>query len=108
YDSNTMTATTYGDTWEWDGDTWARLTPANPPAPRVAGSMAYHAASGQVMMFGGAVDANAYVPVAAETWLWNGTAWAKQVGPQPPARARAMMAPDPVRGVVVLFGGGGN
>jgi len=41
-----------------------------------------------------------------DTWTWDGTTWTKQQpATSPPPRAGAKMAFDPVRRVVVLFGG---
>jgi hypothetical protein len=66
--------------------------------------MAYDAARSQVVLFGG-VDATTRL---ADTWVWNGTAWA-DVTPasSPPARSDHALAYDSGRARVVLFGGGG-
>ncbi len=41
------------DTWTWNGATWTELSPVTSPSGRWAGSMAFDAAQGQVIMFGG-------------------------------------------------------
>src|SRR5437773_2235475 len=44
-----------GDTWTWDGADWTRRDPApsSTPQPRYGMGMAYDAAHGQVVLFGG-------------------------------------------------------
>jgi cysteine-rich repeat protein len=53
------------DTWEWDGSDWIEISPdsGNPPARRSFG-MTYHAASRQVVLFGG-IDNNGLLD---DTW----------------------------------------
>src|SRR5262249_31679540 len=43
-------------TWTWDGTTWTRQSPATHPAARYDASMAYDQATGQLVLFGGAVN----------------------------------------------------
>jgi hypothetical protein len=59
----------YGDTWTWDGSTWAKQHPATSPPTRYSASMAYHAATGTVVLFGG-VDSDA-TGVTEDTWTWG-------------------------------------
>ena len=47
------TSTMYGDTWEWTGTDWQQLAPAASPAARSYGSLAYDAATRQLVLFGG-------------------------------------------------------
>ena len=42
-----------GDTWEWDGTTWAQKFPANTPSAKLIYSMTYDPILGEVLMFGG-------------------------------------------------------
>jgi len=51
----------------WNGTTWTQLHPTTSPAPRFDAQMAYDAASGQVVLFGGAVNDIADV---ADTWVY--------------------------------------
>ncbi|MGE3174591.1 MAG: hypothetical protein AB7O97_18310 [Planctomycetota bacterium] len=91
-------------TWEFDGAQWLPVV-TNPSLPS-GGPMAYDVHRGTMVMFGG----NASSPTAAvlvdETWLYDGMGW-RQAQPRtrPPARTRAALAHDPVRGRTVLFGG---
>ncbi|MFO1029440.1 MAG: kelch repeat-containing protein, partial [Planctomycetota bacterium] len=91
----------------WDGSTWTAM-PAGPSA-RAYAAMAYDSARQRTVLFGG--RSGAY-PMdwtdLAETWEWDGTAWAQRAVVGPPARGDHAMAYDSVRGVVVLFGGNDN
>jgi hypothetical protein len=51
------------DTWTWDGIDWHQIHPGTPPA-RESQAMAYDAATGQIVMFGGEVSG----AVVGETW----------------------------------------
>jgi hypothetical protein len=45
--------------------------------------------------------------VLGDTWAWDGQSWTQLQPPaSPPARAHHSMATDPVRGRILLFGGG--
>ena len=90
------------DTWLWSGGQWTRATPAASPSGRTGSSMAFHAASGKVVLFGG--FALGLGPLS-DTWLWDGSTWTQTGGPGPSARSGAAMAEDPARGEVLLVGG---
>jgi hypothetical protein len=89
------------DTWTWDGTTWTQQNPSTSPSARNSASMAYDAATGQMVLFGGlsGTDLN-------DTWTWDGTTWT-QLSPatSPPARYGASMVYDAASGQMVLFGG---
>ena len=95
------------ETWEYAGATaaWTQITPAGTaPSPRAHHAMAYDAAGGKVVLFGGG-DGSA----AAETWEYDGAAatWAK-VTPSsgaPSGRTHHALAYDLARQRLVLFGG---
>jgi hypothetical protein len=95
------------DTWEWDGAAgiWTEVTPAgSPPPARSEHAMAYDAARGKVVLFGGSTG----IPIQ-DTWEWDGTAatWTDTTpaGDKPTARSGHAMAYDAARGKAVLFGG---
>lgn len=95
------------DTWTWDGSTWEQLSPVNsPPARRIA-KMAYDAANGQIVLFGGWRVAG--MTGSADTWVFDGINWT-ELSPavSPPERTTTAMAYDSARARVVLFGGGDN
>jgi hypothetical protein len=92
------------DTWTWDGTTWTQQNPEDAPAGRWAAAMAYDAATGTAVLFGG----DNQLELFADTWAWDGTTWTKQTkraAPQPYSREFAAMAYDAATGTAVLFGG---
>ncbi|MBS1801855.1 MAG: PASTA domain-containing protein [Acidobacteria bacterium] len=90
------------ETWQWDGTNWTQANPPSSPPARNATAMAYDAAHGNVVMFGGSVSGSR----GGDTWIWNGTTWT-QMSPanSPPARDDYAMTYDAAHGQVVLFGG---
>ena len=93
------------DTWEWDGTTWSLRQPATSPATRTVPAVAYDPIGRRVVMFGGRSSFANTNSELDDTWVWDGTNWTELVGPGPSKRAAAAMAFDPVRGVIVLYGG---
>jgi hypothetical protein len=63
-----------GDTWTWDGSDWTERTPAHSPPARGYPGMAYAAAPGQVVLFGGGSDSGKL----DDTWIWAGSDWTRQ------------------------------
>jgi hypothetical protein len=89
-------------TWTWDGTNWTEQATAVHPTPRAYAAMAYDAATGTVVLFGGLGKSRAL----GDTWTWNGTTWTQQhPAVHPGARTNAAMAYDAATGNVVLFGG---
>src|SRR5438876_1061603 len=81
---------------------WALKFSTNSPPGRFLHAMAYDAAHGQTVLFGG----NNAGSDLSDTWMWDGTNWTqKSPANVPPARYGHTMAYDTVRGQVVLFGG---
>ncbi|WP_412069205.1 kelch repeat-containing protein [Rubrivirga sp. IMCC43871] len=74
------------------------------PAPRSGYAMAYDAAQGRVVLFGGS---DSTYQRLGDTWAWTADGWRLVAGAGPPARSDAQMAFDAARGAVVLFGGRG-
>lgn len=106
---------TSGDTYLWDGKAWARSAASGPPA-RFGASMAFDAARGVIVLYGGFATAGSATHAGAappptplgDTWTWDGRSWTQQhpVHPPPP-RGESAMAFDTPRGQIVLFGGKG-
>jgi hypothetical protein len=89
-------------TWVWDGSNWRQMQPALSPPARFGHAMAYDAASGKVVLFGGYADYGE----TNDTWTWDGANWTQVFSPACPlARTGHSMAFDALRGEVVLFGG---
>src|SRR5262249_6170345 len=98
------------DTWEWNGTKWTQKAPSVSPSRRCSHSLAYDAARGVSVMFGGFDGTH-----DNEAWERDGTTW-KRRGPTgirlappttafPSKRFVSAMAYDAARGVSVLFGG---
>jgi cysteine-rich repeat protein len=95
-----------GETWRWDGSTWTFLT-ADGPAARRNAVMAFDAARGRVVLFGGYAQFSS--SPFEDTWEWDGAEWQEvsPTGDSPPARHAASMTFDEVRGQIVLYAGFG-
>jgi hypothetical protein len=65
------------DTWTWDGTRWTQRHPLRSPSARSSTGpmpgLAYDAALGEVVVFGG-IDFATNVPLN-DTWTWNGRDW---------------------------------
>src|SRR5258706_10036725 len=100
--------TPFGETWLWDGVAWAQHTAQSDPPPRAFQGMAFDAARGRIVMFGGCAGSMCAVRLG-DTWEWDGTRWhEKTPASSPPARGATTMTYDAARGTVVLFGGCSN
>jgi tetratricopeptide (TPR) repeat protein len=89
-----------GDTWEFDGKAWAKITESGPGA-RTSPGFAFDSKRGLLIIFGGIASDGA----KNDTWSWDGTMWKKLSENGPPARAMGYMAYDKDRDRIVLFGG---
>jgi hypothetical protein len=68
--------------------------------------MAYDAATGQLLLFGGSSLIGIAGGFHGDTWTWTGHTWRKlHPATSPPARHNADMIYDAATGNVVLFGG---
>jgi hypothetical protein len=96
-----------GDLWRWDGSSWTELAPATALPPRKNHGVAYDSARQRVVVFGGIVGGLAAPSKSLDdTWEWNGQDWIdRTAAKKPAARAGHAMTYDPVRGVVLVFGG---
>jgi hypothetical protein len=57
----------YDETWEWDGSNWSLQTLLPHPAGRSSSAMAFDAARGEIVLFGGALYFGANE--ASDTWV---------------------------------------
>lgn len=93
------------DTWEWDGECWARLPVSGPPAADGA-QMVYDSGRRRMVLFGGSLDSDTFANrFSPQTWEWDGKKWTQAATTGPVARVGHSMAYDTKRHVVVLFGG---
>src|SRR5215472_4159431 len=80
--------------------TWTQQAPAVHPSARIAQAMAYDAATGTVVLFGGH---NSRRGALGDTWTWDGTTWTKQhPAVHPSARYYPAMAYDAATSTAVL------
>jgi hypothetical protein len=85
---------------------WTKQHPAASPSARWGAAVAYDAATGTVVLFGGADQTDAPLD---DTWVWDGSTWTEQALPAaPPAQAGGAMAYDAATGTVVLLTDGRN
>jgi hypothetical protein len=108
-----------GDTWEWDGNSWAQWPPpplpsplGTPPPPyspssRVSAAMAFYPSGGTFntgydLLFGGSGASGDL----RDTNFFGNLGWnnANLIG-NPPSRSDASMAAYPVSSTIILFGG---
>jgi hypothetical protein len=62
---------TLDDTWEWDGNTWVQRFPPTSLGPLAGHLMAYDAARGVTVLYGGVVDGLQ----STEVYEWDGADW---------------------------------
>ena len=90
-------------TWQWDGTDWPQLVTATTPPAAVFPAMTFFDAHGVAVLTSGTGSGSQ--PLA--TFVHDGTDWS--VGPSAPAalstRQGQALAYDPLREMVVLFGG---
>lgn len=86
---------------EWDGSRWFDVPTAGGPSARYGHAMAFDAARGTLVLFGGAT----LTGNLADTWTWNGTQWQLAATTGPAARANAAMTYDSLRQRIVMIGG---
>jgi len=81
---------------------WTEVFPSVRPSKRHSHAMAFDAARGVVVMYGGSYGST----YRADTWTWNGTTWQQAVTTGGPGdKALATMVWHPERNQVLLVGG---
>ncbi len=102
----------FRDSWKFVGGVWTNLSIADTasPPPRDEAAMAWDAADGYMVLFGG-FGGNVY-PMAMldDTWSYVGGVWTNHTAGMltfPQARVETQMAYDAADGYVVLYGGFG-
>jgi hypothetical protein len=63
---------TIGDTWLWDGMTWAQVPTSTAPSPRSGAAIAYDVARDRIILFGGFSDTYGTV-TRSDTWEYDPT-----------------------------------
>lgn len=94
-------STRYNDSWRWDGNAWTQGPNIDPG--RTWPCMTYDGRGQQVVLTGGFWNVGNWTN---ECYVWNGSAWVGPPGaPLGVGRDISVMAYDPLRQKVVLFGG---
>jgi hypothetical protein len=90
------------DTWEWDGEKWLDISPAQQPPGRAAHAMAFDENRQVIVLFGGR---NSSGPLD-DTWEWDGQEWRlRAAANSPPARCCHQLWYDSQRDRIILHGG---
>ncbi len=100
FGGDSLAGSLFGDTWEWNGESWAQVQDIGPSA-RAFHALAYDSSRGRSVLFGGRT-ASARL---GDTWEWDGESWAQAADSGPVARSGHSMTFDSVRQRIVLFGG---
>ncbi len=93
-----------GDTWEWNGRNWQRVSELG-PAPRKWAVMAYDSEREWTVLFGGLEGFGRTGDSLGDTWAWDGKSWQQLASKGPSARDHHAMVYDRARDRLVLFGG---
>ena len=95
------------DTWAWNGERWAQLSPPASPPARSDAAMAWDSDLHSLVLFGGRAGS----AQLDDTWRWDGSTWhllnsgtqrLPAVSPMSMASPRASMAYDPDRHELIL------
>ena len=97
-------ATFLADLWTWQDGRWT-LESTSGPAARAEAAMAYDTKRRRIVLFGGYSRSNGVTKRLGDTWEWDGRRWTRAGDSGPTPRNGAAMAYDPIREVVILFGG---
>lgn len=95
------------ETREWDGTRWLARRPLVSPPPRASAGMVFDHVRGKIVLFGGTFAGGTAPPYLNDMWEYDGQTWQQipQAGTWPLPRRYPSMASDPIRGIILLFGG---
>jgi hypothetical protein len=90
------------DTWSFSGGVWTNVTTQSPQAPsgRWGGGLAWDAAAGAMILFGGQNESG-----VSDTWAYNKGNWTQLFPSVSPPAGGGPMVYDAASSEVVLFGG---
>ena len=103
FGGDSLANATFGDTWEWDGDSWTQVQDIG-PAARAFHAMAFDGTRRRTVLFGG----RNHTGLLGDTWEWDGENWTQVADSGPASRHGHAMAFDLNRQRIVLFGGDAN
>ncbi len=101
-DSSGRLVPTTGETWTFDGTTWASSTPTMSPSPRSGATAYFDPNRGRVVLYGGS---GASYLAQGGMWEWTGTAWQPIAAEMPGNRGFASSAFDAARNEGVMWAG---
>ncbi len=106
FGGNARYSNPFGGTWEWDGSSWTQVASTGPEGRTYFG-MAYDVRIGRTVVYGGGYRGSwpYYGSYYRDTWVWDGSSWAVEVGTGPAPRYAGSMAFDGVQEQTLLFGG---
>ncbi len=91
------------DTWKWDGQNWTQVVPkTSPPSGWSSLDTAFYRASGRVVTLMYTKAGQGGVP-QAETWTWDGAAWAQADAIGGPGAALGYTFDDTSAGTLVFL-----
>jgi hypothetical protein len=93
--------TQYGDTWEWDGNDWMKVSDSGPPG-RINPGMAYDSIRKKVVLFSGYRKGWIWVN---DTWEWDGNSWTLVNSSGPPPMNNPRLIFNEARSKIFLFSG---
>src|SRR2546428_3265380 len=94
---------TLGDTWKFVGGSWTNITTTAGPPARTLSTLAYDAADGYTLLFGGVSGTTGFF---GDTWRFLAGTWTNiPTSTAPSARSNGSIAYDDADHYVVLFGG---
>jgi hypothetical protein len=95
------TATSLGDTWEWNGSYWFNHFGVVGPSPRADARLAYDSRRQRTLLYGGYAAG-----LFQQTWEWNGSAWTQLAPTGTPGQVPTELAYDAARDVFVTMTSG--
>jgi len=103
-DGYVLLETTANTTWSFVGGVWSQIVTTNGPGARLLPGLAYDAADGYVVLFGGA----GLNSPTGQTWTYRGSVWTQlNTTTSPWNRNDVAFDYDATDGYAVLFGGAG-
>ena len=94
----------FSDTWEWNGTTWANVSPVAGPTARYMPTLVYDATLQESVLYAGHKDCAG--ASGTTTYAWDGTSWSTPTATNPPPgwRYSAGGTYDTTRARLILFG----
>ncbi|MCI4366319.1 MAG: hypothetical protein L3K08_01060 [Thermoplasmata archaeon] len=107
--SSAVTGSALNDTWTFVNQKWKQITPKGHPVPRFRADMAYDAADGYAVLFGGCQFIAANPCATSQTWTYLNLVWTnetKNESSSPNPRVYFGIAYDGRDGALLLVDGG--